>query len=212
MPTDRTCTAPGCTAPHLARGLCRSHYSTWYHARDHGPCPVAGCDGRRRSPGVPCSMHEARVKRHGDTGTVLRPQSMDGASCAVEGCDEHAVAKMLCATHYWRVRTHGSVELPQRESRARWRIDDQGYRVRYWPDHPCANRGGRVKEHAVVMAAMLGRPLRPEETVHHRNGVRHDNRPENLELWASRHPKGQRVEDLVAFAREILDTYGEGTR
>lgn len=59
-----------------------------------------------------------------------------------------------------------------------------------------------------MMAEQLGRPIRDEETVHHLNGIKHDNAPSNLELWASRHPRGQRVEDLVAFAREILDTYG----
>ena len=57
------------------------------------------------------------------------------------------------------------------------------------------------------MAEHLGRPLRPNETVHHKKDPRSDNRIENLELWASRHPKGQRVEDLVEYAVEILTTY-----
>lgn len=58
------------------------------------------------------------------------------------------------------------------------------------------------------MSEYLGRPLREGETVHHRNGRRADNRIENLELWTSNHPAGQRVEDVLAWATEIIALYG----
>jgi hypothetical protein len=46
--------------------------------------------------------------------------------------------------------------------------------------HPRANKAGQVYEHIVVMERILGRPITVEEQIHHRNHVRHDNRPENL--------------------------------
>ena len=76
----------------------------------------------------------------------------------------------------------------------------------YW-DHPNATKEGRLLEHVFVMAAHIGRPLLPKETIHHLNGVRADNRLENLELWSSGHPFGQRVSDKVAWAKRILALY-----
>lgn len=67
-----------------------------------------------------------------------------------------------------------------------------------------------VLEHIVVMEQKLGRPLdwQAGEQAHHINGVKDDNRPENLELWVTSQPRGQRVEDLVEWAQEILRRYG----
>ena len=57
------------------------------------------------------------------------------------------------------------------------------------------------------MARALGRPLGPDESVHHRNGDRLDNRAANLELWSRWQPRGQRVSDKIEYAIEILDRY-----
>jgi hypothetical protein len=75
------------------------------------------------------------------------------------------------------------------------------------PDHPRARTGGYVFEHILVVEELLGRPLEADENVHHRNGVRSDNRPENLELWTRPQPPGIRVSDAMAWAREILRRY-----
>lgn len=59
--------------------------------------------------------------------------------------------------------------------------------------------GVKMLEHRHVMERKIGRPLHPWESVHHKNGIKTDNDPENLELWAQPQPYGQRVDDLVSF-------------
>ncbi len=65
-----------------------------------------------------------------------------------------------------------------------------------------------IFEHVLIMSRYLERPLIKGETVHHKNGMRNDNRIENLELWNTSQPPGQRVEDKINWAKEFLHQYG----
>lgn len=75
-----------------------------------------------------------------------------------------------------------------------------GYIKQLAPNHPNADDRGYILQHRLVMEQILGRPLEKHERVHHKNGNRQDNRPENLELWTSpskKDPKGVRMVDKV---------------
>lgn len=92
----------------------------------------------------------------------------------------------------------------------RWKgkyTNKDGYVLVRVPHHPAANGGGYVFEHRLVIEKKIGRYLTRKENVHHKNGIRNDNREENLELWTKSQPYGQRANDLVAFALEVLKQY-----
>jgi hypothetical protein len=108
--------------------------------------------------------------------------------------------------HLARVNKYGDPgeATPRRalKGESEWHPNGNGYIVR------CRN-GDWELQHRVVMEEHLGRYLWPDENVHHKNGNRADNRLENLELWSSSQPSGQRVEDKVQWAREILARYDD---
>ena len=76
----------------------------------------------------------------------------------------------------------------RREQNPNWRGGirfSRGYRQVHSPNHPNTDSHGYVSEHRLVMEAHLGRTLLPREVVHHINGIKDDNRIENLMLFSS---------------------------
>lgn len=114
----------------------------------------------------------------------------------------------LCSGHYNQQR-QGKDFKPVRKWKSgewsEWYKNAGGYltRVRYMPDGSIE----RQIEHRYVMEQHLGRSLVKGENVHHINGVRDDNRIENLELWSTVQPAGQRAKDKLAWAYEIIALY-----
>jgi hypothetical protein len=150
-----------------------------------------------------CTGHYAQ-QRQGKPLAPLRDYSRNG-KCSFPDCGRPINSQRLCGEHA-RQQRQGRTLTPLRTERAH-RTMVGGYVKVYDPKHPNAHKNGWVLEHVKVMSEHLGRPLWPDENVHHKNGQRDDNRLSNLELWTRSQPSGQRAEDKVVFAVEILRRY-----
>jgi hypothetical protein len=166
-------------------------------------CSVEGCDRKHYVKGY-CEAHYYRVKNGTSIETPIRyrtPRS-DIPVCSIPECGKKHVALGYCRGHYTRYQRNEPLDKPLRYlgPKGRGTIDKKGYRVK-------KIAGRFIPEHRLVMEVYLGRELAANETVHHLNGHRLDNRIENLELWSKAHPPGQRVEDKISWCIEFLQQY-----
>lgn len=185
----RGCTVKGCKERHHARGFCRRH---------------------KTNKGLP---PQRRV-----TGIAPGPNN----TCGVERCTRKLRAAGYCGSHYNTALAGKTPVYTGRAPKGSGSVGTNGYRRIVRHGHPNASQpSGLIDEHRWIMAESLGRALFEGETVHHKNGVKTDNRltkghelhcPNgppccNLELWSKGQPAGQRVEDKVKWAVELLTVY-----
>ena len=185
------CITEGCrrTINHPTAGQCHACYCRERLSNEVETCSTKGCENTIAFKGEkicrPC--YEKKWYENAEQCTY------------VGGCDRPIRIKWigLCNAHYQQYNSGEFKPLRRVKGTGTY---ENGY---FYLTRDGVRRG----EHIWVMEDHMRRTLLPEETVHHKNGVRDDNRLDNLELWSSSHPGGQRIIDKLQWAHELIQLY-----
>lgn len=170
-------------------------------------CSVEWCNDKLHAKKF-CVAHYTRSRNGANMDAPIRRKDPE-AICSIDDCERRPRAKGLCTMHWQRAKNGVDMNAEPRVRSlgnwGRWHKTKDGYVIR---SRQVNGKSQQQRQHRYVMEQHLGRELLPHENVHHINGVRDDNRIENLELWSTSQPSGQRVEDKIAWAIEFLEGYG----
>ena len=171
-------------------------------------CEFKDCT-RKQYAKLLCQSHYKMTLR-GEELRVLRPR--EGArlkTCTFQGCDKPHKGNNLCSGHNYQDKKFGVLSPIKSQKSGEWNDwfkHESGYIRR---TRVINGKRETQAQHRYVVEQKLGRSLLPGENIHHKNGIRDDNRIQNLELWLTSQPTGQRVTDLVQWANFILDRYND---
>lgn len=151
-----------------------------------------------------CSGHYSRfLKNPNNLEKPLRKKRKEKIKCIINDCK--STSKHLngyCSKHYRRWKDNGDPLVIKINEKGMGTKSKFGYIKVY-----DKKRKRVIPQHRIVMEKIIGRELYNDEIVHHKNGIRDDNSENNLELWTRSHPCGQRIEDVIKWAKEIIKRY-----
>lgn len=184
----------------MREGMSMTRYNRKYFG-----CKVNGCQDKHEGLGY-CKKHYLKLYRHGDplamprVGKVKTGKHFNCQSC---GKQLYVILSRFRKGHFCSKKCHAKFQIGKHASpetilkRKQWRLNKspswkggrtktpEGYILLKMPTHPFAKPTGYIYEHRFVMEKRLGRYLKNEEHIHHVNGVKNDNRIDNLVILSN---------------------------